>query len=99
MIRVGDMVTFRPGALTWQARDRSAVYPVVKVESPNRSDVMVHLLGPGGDVFWEWEPTLEVAIPADEVVPRYDDARTRGRRRASTTRIPRTSEGEDRRRG
>lgn len=71
MIRVGDMVTFRPGALTWHTRDRSAVYPVVKVESPNRSDVMVHLLGPGGDVFWEWEPTLEVAIPADEVVPRY----------------------------
>lgn len=60
MIRTGDMVTFRPGALTWQARDRSAVYPVIKVESPNGSDVMVHLLSPTGEVFWEWEPAFTV---------------------------------------
>jgi hypothetical protein len=58
MIKAGDMVTFRPGALTWRSRDRSAVYPVIKVESPNGSDVMVHLLSPTGEVFWEWAPTL-----------------------------------------
>lgn len=71
MIRVGDMVTFRHGALSWHSRDRSAVYPVIGVESPNGDDVMVHLLGPGGDVFWEWEATLAVATSTDEVVPRY----------------------------
>jgi hypothetical protein len=58
MIKAGDMVTFRPGALTWRSRDRSAVYPVIKVELPNGSDVMVHLLSPTGEVFWEWAPTL-----------------------------------------
>jgi hypothetical protein len=58
VIRVGDMVTFRPGALTWHERDRSAVYPVIKVESPNGSDTMVHVLSPTGEVFWEWAATL-----------------------------------------
>jgi hypothetical protein len=71
MIRVGDMVTFRPGALSWNKRDHSAVYPVIGVESPNGDDVMIHLLGPGGDVFWEWQATVEVASRADEDVPRY----------------------------
>ena len=58
MIRLGDMVTFRPAALTWSIRDRSAVYPVIKVESPNGSDVMVHMLAPSGEIFWEWEGTV-----------------------------------------
>ena len=58
MIRVGDMVTFRPAGLTWSLRDRSAVYPVIKVESPNGSDVMIHMLAPSGEVFWEWEGTV-----------------------------------------
>ena len=58
MIRVGDMVTFHKGALTWSTRDRSAVYPVIKVESPNGSDVMIHMLAPSGEVFWEWEGTV-----------------------------------------
>jgi len=60
MIREGDMVTFRPGALTWNERDRSAVYPVIGVKSPNGVDVMVHVLGPTGEVFWEWEPAFVV---------------------------------------
>ena len=60
MIQVGDMVTFRPGVLTWNERDRSAVYPVIKVESPNGSDTMVHVLSPRGDTFWEWAPTFTV---------------------------------------
>ncbi len=60
MIQAGDMVTFRPGVLTWNERDRSAVYPVIKVESPNGSDTMVHVLGPRGDTFWEWAPTFTV---------------------------------------
>lgn len=67
MIRVGDMVTIHPGALTWTARDTSAVYPVIKVELPNGrslsstgSDVMVHVLSPNGDTFWEWAPTFTV---------------------------------------
>jgi hypothetical protein len=60
MIRVGDMVTFRPGVLTWNERDRSAVYPVIKVESPNGSDTMVHVLSPRGDTFWEWAPTFTI---------------------------------------
>ena len=64
MIRVGDMVTFRPGALTWHSRDRSAVYPVIKVESPNGSDVMVHMLAPSGEVFWEWEGTITSDVEA-----------------------------------
>ena len=64
MIRAGDLVTFRPGALSWNKRDRDAVYPVIKVESPNGDDVMVHLLGPGGDVFWEWEATVTTDIAA-----------------------------------
>ena len=63
MIRRGDMVAFRSNALSWNSRDRAAVYSVIGVESPNGDDVMVHLLGPGGDVFWEWEATLEVLQP------------------------------------
>ena len=62
MIRTGDMVTFRPGVLTWNERDRSAVYPVIKVESPNGSDVMVSVLGPRGEVFWEWSTAFTVQL-------------------------------------
>lgn len=62
MIRTGDMVTFRPGVLTWNERDRSAVYPVVGVKSPNGSDVMVHVLSPTGEVFWEWSTTFTVQL-------------------------------------
>ena len=62
MIRTGDMVTFRPGVLTWNERDRSAVYPVIKVESPNGSDVMVSVLCPRGEVFWEWSTAFTVQL-------------------------------------
>jgi hypothetical protein len=62
MIKAGDMVTFRPGALTWHSRDRSAVYPVIKVESPNGSDVMVTVLSPHGEIFWEWEQTFTTHV-------------------------------------
>ena len=58
MIRVGDMVTFRPGAHPYLVYDRSAVYPDNKEESPNGSDVMIHMLAPSGEVFWEWEGTV-----------------------------------------
>ena len=63
MIRVGDMVTFRDGVLTWNERDRSAVYPVIGVKSPNGSDVMVSVLGPTGEVFWEWSTTFAIVEP------------------------------------
>ena len=54
MIQVGDAVVFRPESLSWHKRDRSVVYPVIGVKSPNGSDTMVYVVSPSGETFWEW---------------------------------------------
>ena len=65
VIRVGDMVTFRPGAVTWLARVRSAaagphaVYMVLKVEGPDAFERMALILHPGGETSWQYPHNLE----------------------------------------